>query len=212
MGNLKFEEVKNIIFDLGAVIINIDVALSIQAFASFFEVSESEVNAFFKSSSLWEAHEKGTISDAILINELNAHFDKQIDEVAFVKAWNALLLDIPTERIQLLKRLSGKYRLFLLSNTNKTHIDKINEKLKVENGIFGGLDSFFEKTYYSFEMGLRKPDPQIYNYVLNENKLVASESLFLDDNEQNILSARSIGIQSIQVNPNNTIVELLAQA
>ncbi|MFN0048916.1 MAG: HAD family hydrolase [Cytophagales bacterium] len=209
---MEFNKIRNIIFDLGAVIINIDIESTILAFAKHFQVPIEEIHTFLQEKSLWEEHEKGNVSDEILIQHLNSYFKNQIDETDFVKAWNTLLLDIPQERIELLKLLSAKYRLFLLSNTNQTHIDMVNEKLRNENQVVGGLDSLFERVYLSHQVKLRKPDPKIYEFVLNDSSLIATECLFLDDNEQNIISAASVGINTIHVTPNRSITELLAQA
>lgn len=216
---MNFQNTKNLIFDLGGVIINIDISLTIAAFAKHFGVSSSALEAFLNEQGLWHLHEKGKLSDEMLLSGLNAYFLTHLAEptvslsaAAFTKSWNTLLLNIPQQRIYLLQKLSSKYRLFLLSNTNATHIVEVNRKLAAENGIRSGLGSLFEKTYYSHDLGMRKPDAEIYEYVLQDKGLAAQETVFIDDNEQNIISASEVGIQTIWVKPPYTILELLANA
>ena len=125
--------------------------------------------------------------------------DNEIDD-----AWNALLLDLPKDRIELLKSLSNKYRIFLLSNTNVIHYNAYSQYLKDEHGI-DGLEPLFEKTYLSHEVGLRKPDAEIFELVLNENKLEASETLFIDDSEQHIKGAEVVGLKTHWLNEGDVI-------
>jgi len=216
---LNFEGIKNLIFDLGGVIINIDINITINAFANYYGASVPQINEFLAKKGLWELHEVGSLSDEILRSELNSYFinsnnanAKYMSTTEFEMVWNSLLLNIPQERIDLLKALAIKYRLFLLSNTNHTHILDVNAKLARENNIVGGLESLFEKVYYSYNLGMRKPDPKIYEYVLKDKALSASESVFIDDNEPNIISSGSVGIHTILVKPPHTILELLAKA
>ena len=123
-------------------------------------------------------------------------------------AWNSLLLDLPPERVELLKKLRENYRLFLLSNTSSIHITQVNKILEATTGI-EKLDDLFEKVYYSYDMGLMKPDPAIYLQVLKEQGLEAEETLFLDDNADNIAAASKLGIDTIHVQKPVTILDYL---
>lgn len=208
-----FKHIKNIIFDLGAVIINIDIQITIQRFADFFGVDAQSLGKQLWDSPIWHKHEIGLATDQEVIHYLNTTFgrEKTLNEATFTEIWNALLLDLPQARLDLLTRLKNKYRLFLLSNTNETHIKRVNEILKTENNS-PELASYFEKVYYSYEMGLRKPDVEIYLAVLKDKGLTASETLFLDDNKPNIDAAATTGIHTIHVTPPHTIIELLANS
>jgi FMN phosphatase YigB (HAD superfamily) len=108
-----------------------------------------------------------------------------------------------------LKSLKARYRTFLLSNTNGIHVKCFSESLSKTHGI-DSLDSLFERVYYSHQMRMRKPDPEIYEFVLRENNLAASETLFLDDNEKNIAGARAVGIETFLVRDPNQLFNLFA--
>ena len=118
-----------------------------------------------------------------------------------------MILDIPYENIELLRQLKTKYRIFLLSNTNQIHLDKYTLDVKRAFDI-DSLDVLFEKTYYSHEMNMRKPNLDIYESVLVKSNLVAEETLFIDDSEENIKAAKKTGIQAYHLKQGETIVEL----
>src|SRR3954468_17258516 len=113
--------------------------------------------------------------------------------------WNAMLLGIPLVKLKLLQRLKDTYTVLLLSNTNEIHLSYINNVILP--GVTGerSLDLYFHKAYYSHRMLMRKPEPEIFEYVLKENQLNAEETLFLDDNASNIEGAASVGIKTVHV-------------
>jgi glucose-1-phosphatase len=203
------QTIKNIIFDLGQVIINLDLDKTMKAFAHIGNLPYQNVLEKWNETNFWHQHEMGFISDQEFRKTLKQWLGDTIFDVEIDDAWNELLLDIPKERLKLIEQLSKKYRLFLLSNTNAIHIDKVNAILKQTANI-DTLEYYFEKTYYSHLMGLRKPNPHIYRQVLNENNLLASETVFVDDNLANIVSARDLGIYTIHVQPPFTITDLLS--
>ena len=128
------------------------------------------------------------------------------------RAWCAILLDIPQRRIDMIDALRKKYRIFILSNSSGIHIQVINGTLKTE---FNKTDlrSIVEKAYYSYEMKVRKPDKEIYLTMLEDAGMIASETLFLDDNVDNIEGAKKQGIQTILVDPvNSCMTEYLKDA
>ena len=208
---MDFSKIKNIIFDLGAVIINIDLQITFQAFAERIGSPIDQIISQFHHNDFWNDYETGKVKD----NDFRKYVKDNLysgltdDEIDFM--WNKLLLDLPVERLTLLQKLKAKYRLFLLSNTNYIHIKEVNKRIA---GIFEEKDiaGYFEKAYYSYEIGLRKPGVEIYHYVLNDKNLNPEETLFLDDNFDNILGAKKLGIKTIHVTPPHTILELLAEA
>ena len=107
-------------------------------------------------------------------------------------AWNAVLLDFPLYRLEFLQLLSKKYRLFLLSNTDAIHIETFENK--VGASFYGDFYQCFEKVYFSFEIGMRKPDPETYLSILNKHQLQAKNTLFVDDKEENTAAAKALGI------------------
>lgn len=192
----QLEGVKNIIFDLGGVILNIDYQLTIDEFKKLGMDNFEDIFSQYKQSVLSDNFEIGRIS------ELEFHEGiKKISGVDFTfqeskNAWNALLLDLPKARIHLLKKMAQNYRLFLFSNTNETHYNQFVSQVSDE------FDSIFEKTYYSHLFGKRKPNKDAFQTILKENNLQASETLFVDDSIQHIKSAESLGILGILIQEN----------
>ena len=117
--------------------------------------------------------------------------DMQIDD-----AWCAMLLDFPEENVDLLQKLRAEgYKLYLLSNTNEMHINYYTEYLKQQ---FGRdlLSELFDRTFYSHEIGFRKPNREAFEYVLKAERLKPAETLFIDDLEHNVIGARQTGMQA----------------
>ena len=109
-----------------------------------------------------------------------------------------MLLQIPHARLELLQLLSPAKRLFILSNTNEIHVTAFNKIVEEASGQ-PTIDYFFEKVYYSHELKLRKPEREIYEYVLADSQLIAEQTLFIDDKEENIIAAQNVGLQTFQV-------------
>jgi epoxide hydrolase-like predicted phosphatase len=193
------DRIKNIIFDLGDVIINIDVPLAAKSFAELTRKPHEEITRLFKDHEVFGLFETGKIDEPGFRNLIRSVIEESHwDDAIIDRAWNSLLLDIPKERIEMLKTLGGKYRLFLLSNTSSIHITEVNEILRREHGV-EKLDLLFEKLFLSYEMGVMKPNPAIYHQLLEDAGILAEETLFLDDNTDNIQSAAAIGIHTIHV-------------
>ena len=190
---MNLNGIKNIIFDLGGVILDIDYNLTVKAFEKLGIPNFKAQYSKMSQSNLFDNIETGKISPEEFRNLIREVAEKDVTDAEIDHAWNALILHLPQYRIEILKKLQDNYRLFLLSNTNKIHYDDYSEVIKRENRI-EGLEPLFEKTYLSHEMGLRKPNPEIFNVVLNENNLVAEETLFIDDSPQHIASAKTLGI------------------
>ena len=206
---MKNDKIKNIIFDLGDVILNIDVPVASLSFAQLSGKEQHEIVSLFKEKDIFRQFETGKLDEKGFrdyIRELLV-FPDWTDEMIDV-AWNSLLLDLPPERVELLKKLRENYRLFLLSNTSSIHITQVNKILEAATGI-EKLDDLFDKVYYSYDMGLMKPHPAIYLQVLKEQGLEAEETLFLDDNADNIAAASKLGIDTIHVQKPVTILDYL---
>ena len=197
--NLTPKGIKNIIFDWGGVLINIDYKATINSFKSYGIGNFHEHYSQAKQRHLFDNLEIGAISPEEFREGIRAEFGVHISDQYIDDAWGAMLKDIPLERIDLLQKLGKKYRIFLLSNTNKIHemqiIDKLNDELGFE------FFSLFEKAYLSHWIGMRKPNADIFEYVLSDNNLVASESLFIDDSEQHVDGASALGINSFYLQP-----------
>lgn len=195
MDNLK-NKIKNIIFDLGGVILNINYSLLTEAFSKIglphFEAHFSQQ----QQRSLFDLFEKGLISSRDFRNKLKEHCKLGITDADIDAAWNSMLLDLPKERLEFLIKIKKNYRTFLLSNTNEIHILFIYNYLK-ETFNISDLNEYFEKVYLSYEVQMRKPDAEIFELVIDQNGLLKEETLFIDDSAQHIERAKSIGIQTI---------------
>ncbi|MVM30071.1 HAD-IA family hydrolase [Spirosoma sp. HMF4905] len=204
---------KNLIFDLGDVIIPIDLTAPVRNFAMLANLPEDEVWAVWKQHGLINQYETGLVDDAafrdhvrrLLKNDTETS-DRWADEVIDT-AWNTVLLDLPVERIERIKELKQNYRLFLLSNTSPIHIRRVNYILTSLNQ--PTLEELFERVFYSYDVRLAKPSPEIYQHVLTEAGIVPEETAFFDDNAANIQGAAALGIQAVQVQPPLTILDYL---
>jgi len=188
--------IKNIIFDLGAVLFTIDYTLTIK---SFEDLGISDVSSFFSKKMqdpIFDHYEIGAVTTKQFSEKLREHLPASTSNKDIVNAWNAMLLSFPLSSIKLLQGLSPNYRLFLLSNTNALHFTSFHDIIFKQHGIYG-LESFFEKVYYSHLIGMRKPDKKIFEFVLEENNLIPSETLFIDDLPQHVKGARETGIDGV---------------
>jgi len=203
----SMKEIKNIIFDLGGVLINLDNKLTERAFV---DLGVKDFHKYFGhgfAASFFKEYEVGKISDEEFIGQLKRLGNLDVPDSVVIKAWDALLLDFPKERIELLKKLRSKYRIFLFSNTNALHMKTV---LKIFEDTFPyeTLDEHFEKTYYSNVLGLRKPDVTSYLHITNENNLIPSETLFVDDALVNVEGANAAGLKGYFVEPGKTILDI----
>lgn len=208
---MNFNSIKAILFDLGDVIINIDFALTYQAFQKLTDKNLDEVYEQFHEHQIWERYETGELSSPEFLTLLKERLEITATDEVLLKAWNALLLDIPKKRIDLIQKLATNYRLLILSNTSHYHIQAVNQILNTAHAI-PDLKQLVHKVYYSYEMGLRKPDPAIYQQVLDQEGLLAHEVVFLDDNKENIDSAQQMGIHTIWVQKPTDICQYLLEA
>lgn len=191
------EGIKNIIFDLGNVIINIDGDRTVNAMKELGFKDFQESYNLLRQSDLFNWLEKGLISPEKFHTDFKTHFNNNVSSAMIDDAWNAMLLDFPKKRIELIQELKSKYRLFLLSNTNIIHYRKYNNDLINRFGF--GLSSLFEKAYYSFDLGMRKPDMEIFEYVIKDSKLKPIETLFIDDSAENIDTANQLGLKTLWI-------------
>lgn len=200
------QDIKNIIFDLGGVILNLDNRRTEEAFTS---LGVKDFRSYFghgHASDFFREYEVGRISDRQFIDSIRELTGISVSDEAIVDSWNALLLDFPPERIQLLKELRRSYRLFLFSNTNALHMASFQ---KTFADTFGGgsLEDYFEKTYYSHLLGMRKPDKESFEYILRENKLDPAETMFVDDAIVNVEGAEQVGLKGLFLRPGVSLLD-----
>lgn len=179
--------INTIIFDFGDIFINLDKEAPIVEFTKLglkeWTEDLNELNILF---------EKGKISEIQFIEGFQKHMpNASIDEIR--SAWNTILLDFPLYRLEFLQMLSQKYRLFLLSNTDAIHIDKFQHKAGMT--FYREFYECFERVYFSFELGMRKPDAEIFNYLVKKHELTPKRTLFIDDKKENTDAALALGFQ-----------------
>ena len=196
---------KAIIFDLGAVILNINYQNTIDEFTKLGVINPATFYSKKVQTNLFNQIETGMISSNEFLKALQKETkNANINQVE--KAWNAMLLDLPEERIQLIEKLKNNHSIYLLSNTNAIHIDAIKKQLGKRKWL--AFCKLFDKMYLSHELGLRKPDVKIFEYILKEQKLKAEEVFFIDDSPQHIASAKKIGIHCHHLLDDENIITL----
>lgn len=188
-------KIKNIIFDLGNVLLDLDFNASVEAFSKLGLSEEVVDYRQAYANPVFYEFEKGTIEPAAfrsrvrkILNNPRAT-DKEIDD-----AWCAIFLDIPEKRVRALQRLAKKYDIFLFSNTNKIHIEQLHREFKAIYGI--EFSSLFTDDYYSHLIGERKPDLRSYRKVIELSGVRPEDTLFVDDLEKNITGARKAGLKT----------------
>lgn len=204
---MVLQNIRNIIFDLGDVIIDLNRQLALDEFEKLGVKNIQSIHQKISGSKLFDDFEKGLIGPGDFRRELNTYFAVWPKDAEFDFAWNTILCRIPKERIELLQRLSKNYRLFVLSNTDRIHINAIYNMLKADFAL-EDFSSIFEHCYYSFDLGLRKPSLEIYKTVLGRSNLDPNETLFLDDRQENIDAAEELRIRGCLISKQKSITHV----
>ncbi|MDX1277760.1 HAD family phosphatase [Oceanihabitans sediminis] len=179
--------IKTLIFDFGDVFINLDKAGAMQNALDLFEEKELPEELVAINT----LYEQGLLETEEFVSFYKENFPK-LSEEEIIDAWNYILKDFPTYRLEFIQKLASekKHKLILLSNTNELHINWIKEKVS----FYEDFKKCFDAFYLSHEIQLRKPNSNIYEFVLNENNIKPEESLFIDDTKENTEAARELGI------------------
>lgn len=201
-------QIHNIIFDLGGVVMDLDVERSRRAFGALGFDEEAFHLQKDDGKNVFVLLETGKITEEEFFDSLRKMLPRPVTVDTLKEIWNRMIVDFREEKIRLLQELRVRYRTFLLSNTNSIHVEKCNAILREKFGI-AGLEDLFEKTYYSHTTGLRKPMPEIFELVLRESGLEPSETLFIDDSEEHLAAARRLGIHTLLLERNGDLVEAM---
>jgi len=199
------QNIKNIIFDYGNVIFHIDFQ---RAQTAFENLGIENIETFFSHSGhhpIFNQFEIGAISPAEFrqaIRDIAQH--PSLTDTDIDTAWNSLLIGVPPGNHEALLVAKNKYRTFLLSNNNEIHYNWIVDYLKREFNIDSN-SIFFEKDYYSHLMGMRKPNRDIFEFVLKEHALDVNETLFIDDSPQHLKTAAELGLHTHLLLPSETL-------
>ena len=192
--------VKNLIFDLGNVLYDIDFKKMNTAFAS---IGIEDIDQHFtlnKSHQLFLDLEMGFVNEQEFYDGVRTLMNLPLSNELILFAWNALLVGFRKNSIDWIQQNNTKYNTFLYSNTNQIHCDHFIPEFEKEVADYP-FESLFEKPYYSHKMRMRKPDPVSFTYILEKEGLLAEETLFVDDNEPNILAAASVGLKVLHLKP-----------
>lgn len=206
--------IKNIIFDFGGVICGLDISRTEEKFREFGPsrpaISDSLISRAQRFQNLVEDLETGTISPEEFRQEIRDNYvippsDDTIDET-----WNAMLLNIPEKRIRLLENLRSHFRIFLLSNSNQIHYQKYLRDFQLQTG-YRDFNDLFEMAYFSFQVGLKKPGKEIFEFVLSKSRLNPAESIFIDDTHENVEAAMSVGIIGFHLHNETEVNDLFIE-
>ncbi|WP_276132447.1 HAD family hydrolase [Polluticoccus soli] len=198
--------IKHIIFDLGGVLLNLDYNLTEKAFVSGGITDFGEIYSQLRQTPVFDDFETGRIGKDEFIDALKKHCDMGEEDIC--AAWNAMLLDFPLRRLQLLQQLRLHYDLVLLSNTNEIHEEAFNEILMRSHGI-PNIGVFFDKVYLSHRIGVRKPSEEVFQMILDDTGFKPEHTLFIDDSPQHIEGAKALGIQTIWLEKGMTIEDTI---
>jgi glucose-1-phosphatase len=200
------QEIKNIIFDLGGVLLDIDFEQSQKAFRRLGIKGFGEMVSPFHGNHLFQQLEMG-METPLFYQQFRALTGSELSNEKIEQAWCALLLGFRTVSVERLNVIKSKYKIYLLSNTNEIHLQHIHQMFRRQ---FKGqeLDDCFDAAYYSHRIQLRKPDTKAWQYVIEQHNLQVGETLFIDDGTANIEAARSLGLQTIQLLPGMLVEEL----
>lgn len=189
------KQIKTLLFDFGDVFINLNKSATLKHLAQF-GITKLSPEQIEKN----KAYEVGKLSSQDFISYYHTNFkDNNASAEAITKAWNSILLDFPLQRLEFLKKLKKKveFQLILLSNTNELHISWIKEHVN----FYEEFKSYFDAFYLSHEINLRKPNANIYEFVLDQHQLKPEEVLFIDDTKENTDAAKSLGFHVWNINP-----------
>lgn len=192
------KKIKNIVFDFGGVLLDLDIERSFIELAIVLDIGSNDLQLLVdKMMPYLSRFEKGEISSESFIWHVQKLTTKEVNPRDLIAAWNAMLLGWQPEKLEQLGKLGEQYPLYLLSNTNELHLQWVMKDLKETHNIIDFDDRFFQKTYYSYKIGRRKPDAEAFDFIIKDAGFDPEETLFIDDIEQNVIAARNAGLQAV---------------
>jgi len=201
------QKIKNIIFDLGGVFMNVDFHLTEKAFVNLGVTNFRDFFTQHHANPLFADLETGKMDEAEFYDLFRKEAKVNLTNEQIKTAWNALLGGFPLERLEWLEKIRHRYNVFLFSNTNQIHYDAFMEMYAATTGK-NDFNNYFIKAYYSQYLGLRKPHAESFLAILNEQNLKAEETLFIDDTISNIEGEQAVGLQTIHLVAPITLLDL----
>jgi len=199
------KKIKSIIFDLGEVLLNISYQNTINEFEKLGIENSSSFYSKKLQNNMFNLLETGKISEDEFVSKIQ-NSCKNASEKEIIFAWNSMLLNLPENRIYLLKKLKSEYNIYLLSNTNSIHITAFKKRLGKEKYL--EFYNLFDKVYYSHKIGHRKPNAEAFQLIIEENNLNSDEILFIDDSPQHIEGAKKLGINCYHLKEGEDVISL----
>lgn len=195
----KTMTVKNVIFDLGGVFIPLDMKATSDGFKSLGAESFDNIYGFLKQDSFFDDFDKGLISEVQFRNKLKPYLRSGVTDNEIDKAWNAMLGVIPPEKVDFINEVGKSYNTILLSNTNTIHVRQF---LQMHHAAYGDgtFSKLFHHIFYSCNTGMRKPDFEIFEHVMNRTGSLISETIFIDDSPHHVIGALSGGLTAFHLN------------
>lgn len=192
---IDLTNIKNIIFDLGKVLLNLDFNASVVAFQKLGLKTDVLDNKQAYSDPVFYELEVGKVTPKEFCNRVRKVLNNQdATDLQIEDAWYSMILDVPANRVKVVQELSKSYNVYLFSNTNQIHIERLHRAFKAEHAI--DFPSLFVKDYYSHEIHERKPDLSSYQKVIELSGINPEESIFIDDLEKNIIGAQQSGLKT----------------
>ncbi|KOH43209.1 HAD family hydrolase [Sunxiuqinia dokdonensis] len=202
-------EVKNIVFDLGGVLLDIDPQRTVKAFEALGLTDVIKPGGWGYKQEVFLQMEEGKLTDGEFRDGVRKLLPTPVSDAEIDRAWCAMLIDFPADHVRLLKQLKSTYNLYLFSNTNNIHVDFFHKLFQKKFGF--SLSDLFVKDYYSNEINSRKPALEAFRFVLNDAALNPGETLFIDDSKENIEGAERAGMQAFHLNGNISLHQLFRQ-
>jgi putative hydrolase of the HAD superfamily len=200
--------IKNIVFDLGGVLLNIDPQRTIEEFGKLGMEQLIGHRGLSYDHEIFYQMEQGKISPQEFRTGVRKLLDKSVTDDQIDEAWTAMLLDFPKIRVELLQSLQRSFQIYLFSNTNAIHVAKYHANFEKQHGF--AVSSLFEKDFYSNEIGYRKPSVESFHEIIRLSGINPETTLFVDDAKQNVEGALSAGLKAYWLGPDQT-VEILFQ-
>lgn len=197
--------IRNIVFDFGRVLLNINPLLTQAGLAELGYKPDSE-SAGAKDDAIVMDLERGAITEEAFIDSVLSVVNEGVTPDDIIRVWNAMLLDFPENHVTTIQKLKEHHKVYLLSNSNSIHFDSYTASFKERYGF--ELSSLFEKMWFSYQIGLIKPDPSIFTFILDDGNLQPHETLFIDDTLVHVEAARSVGIKAYHLTGTQDISDL----
>lgn len=198
--------VKNIIFDLGGVLLNIDPKKTIEAFGRLGMEQLIGDKGLSYDHDIFYLMEQGKVTPEEFRNGVRQLISAEVTDDQIDTAWTAMLLDFPANRVELVKNLRNNYKIYLFSNTNAIHVAKYQANFKSQHGF--DVSSLFEIDFYSNEIGYRKPSPESFQKIIRLSGINPEESIFIDDSLPNVEAAIGCGLKGYWLEPGQKIEEV----